>query len=82
MPMADTNEAYRNLAATIVLTAVNEYRDILPKARDQRLREGRIDPRTKAKQLELEEFFDSSWCGMLCGISGGDIKRKLQLRNC
>lgn len=72
--MCDVNEAYRNLAAAIVLEAVNEYKAVLPK--------GKTDQGTSAKRLELESFFDSSWCGMLCGIKGSDIKRRLQLRNC
>lgn len=80
--MRSTDEAYSNLAAAIVLKAIEDYRAVMKTVKNSRRHSEKIDPRTLEKQLELEDFFDSSWCDMLCGFDGSAIKRKIGMRYC
>ena len=54
---------YENLANSIVLLAVKDYRDALKKLKKW--------PRNEAAQImkaEVERFFRSAWCSVLTGI--------------
>ena len=73
--------AYHNLAMRVVLKAVEDYKNILKRARKQNSeRYGYTDPRTIAEKRELEKFFDSDWCDMLSGMDGSDIKKRIKNR--
>lgn len=74
-------QAYRNLAMSIVTKAIADYKSVLKRCRAQRNeRYGYVDPRTMAERMELEDFFDSSWCDQLTGFDGSDIKNYVKNR--
>lgn len=75
--MGSTDEAYRNLASAIVLKAVDDYRRTCYAARTKQTRRDDIES-AKGRKAELEEFFDSNWCDMLCGFDGTVIKERIR----
>ena len=64
--MCDDNEPYKNLAYAIVENAVEEYKSLL---RHLDSHEASVELRVR----ELERFFLSEWCKLLCGIDGRKI---------
>lgn len=68
------NAAYIELAKAIVTQAVYDYRRFLSSRRAQMTDSGIVNPITARKIHELEEFFDSDYCDLLCGFDGTIIK--------
>ena len=66
-------EPYKNLAAAIVINAVNDYRKALRKLRKYPDNEAAL-----SEKRELERFFRSNWCSMLSDIDGDVIINKIQ----
>ena len=56
-------DPYENLANAIVLQAVKDYRDAL-----RRLKKHPDDKAVMKEAMELEEFFHSSWYGVLTQV--------------
>ena len=71
------NRPYQNLAAAIVLKAVEDYKDVLKTIRKNKVNGEKVSPKTIAKLEDLEEFFDSDWCDTLCGFDGNIIKDRI-----
>ena len=73
-PITEINgDGARNLAATIVLQAVEDYRDAL--------RGLRINPQNREKMktaLECEEFFSGEWIMLLTDIPGATIRDRIR----
>ena len=64
---------YENLANSIVLLAVKDYRDALKKLKKW--------PRNEAAQImkaEVERFFRSAWYRELTSVDGNVLIKKLQ----
>lgn len=73
--------AYHNLAMRVVIKAVEDYKNVLKQCRHQKAEKyGYIDPRTIKAKHELEAFFDSDWCTLLCGMDGRDVKNRIKNR--
>ena len=67
------SDPYENLANSIVLLAVKDYRDALKKLKKW--------PRNEAAQImkaEVERFFRSAWYRELTSVDGEDLISKLQ----
>lgn len=58
-------DPYQTLANAVVMYATRDYRSILKK-----LSKHPKDPELQIKLYELEEFFLSSWFGILCDLDG------------
>lgn len=67
------SDPYENLANSIVLLAVKDYRDVLKKLKKW--------PRNEAAQImkaEVERFFRSAWYRELTSVDGEFLISKLQ----
>lgn len=80
MSAKDDTALYARLGRAIVLNAVNEYKTALEKKKVEYAVHGRIKISTKAQIDELEEFFNSDYCSLLCGfdVSAAELRHHFQ----
>lgn len=71
------NECYRNLAAAILLKAIEDYKNVLYGLKSQRITGEEVFHDKTKKQRELEDFFDSSWCDTLYNGDGTEIRHRI-----
>lgn len=57
-------DAFDHFAKSIVIQAIEDYRDILNNKRIKHVSS------TKYNKTEIEKFFLSDWCYLLCGFNG------------
>ena len=65
--------AWNDLAAAIILRAVEDYRHT-----NNRLRVKPEDTRLQTRKAEIEEFFHSSWFQVLTDLNGKQLLHQLQ----
>ena len=66
-------QPYRDLANTIVLTAVEDYRELLKSDRERMLKDG-----YRVTKRELEKFFMSEWFTSLSHLNGTSVMNRLR----
>ena len=72
MAKSDGNP-YENLAASIIVTACNDYRMTLKK-----IRRNPNNKEAMSEAMELERFFHSPWYSTLTSVDGDFIIRKIR----
>ena len=85
-----TDEVVNNLRASIMIQAVNDYKDVIcgkpvrkyktVKRRKIRLTKEEIKFELEQRKNELEKFFQSSWCEQLTDIDGRYIMSEIKKR--
>jgi len=71
--MNHQTDGWRDLADTIILQAVEDYRFT-----NKQIREKPEDPRLPSQKAEIEAFFLSAWFGVLTDLDGKQLLRRLQ----
>lgn len=75
-PQSAEDACYRRLASAIIMQAIRDYHKAL-KRHDEFVNEAKRKQAKKEIQ-ELEDFFCSDWCHMLCGNSGPWLVQRIR----
>ena len=74
--MKRCDDHWQDLGYMIVANAVIEYKTALRAMR--REKNENLEAYYKSKIYNLERFFTSQWCYLLCGIEGSTIIKEVQ----
>lgn len=75
-PRSEDDACYRRLANAIVIQAIRDYHKAL-KQQETFVNEAKIK-QVKKEIKDLEDFFCSDWCRMLCGHSGPWLVQRIR----